>query len=98
VPLQSIENLNSYQNLLPGTEKTLMTLTRTSESSSLELARYWFGAPSLTSHALILVSAQVYEVFAPYSMATEVTTLPCPFARLESVTTHVPSSQGRQLS
>jgi hypothetical protein len=53
-----------------------MTLTRPSEYSNPELARYWLGAPSLTSHALILVSAQVYEVFAPNSMATEVTKLP----------------------
>jgi hypothetical protein len=55
---------------------TLMTLTRSSEYSSPELALYWFGAPSLTSHALIWVSAQVYEVFIPHSMATEATNLP----------------------
>jgi hypothetical protein len=57
LPLQSIQNLNRYQMLLPASGSTLMTLTRSSECSSTELALYWFGAPSLTSDALIWVSA-----------------------------------------
>jgi hypothetical protein len=46
VPLQSIESIYGFLNLLPGLEATLLLFTRTSEYSNWKLVLYWLSTPS----------------------------------------------------
>lgn len=50
MPLQSIESLNGFCNLLPGFKATLMTLARYAELSNWKIVLYWLSTPSSVLH------------------------------------------------